>query len=121
MSDNTKLVAGSGPTEPPASSNQFEVEVRDNFHYMMPEENYRHGLYGTYAEAVKVSKQIVLHSLLNLARPGMTGAELYRMFVMFGDDPWIWPKPEGEDFSAWDYAKSLCDSFGARTGAPAAT
>ncbi len=117
MNDHAKLAAGSG-AKPTASSNQFTVRVADNFHYMDESETYTRGSYGTYAEAVKVCADIVCRSLLEAARPGMSGAELYQQYTTFGEDPFVvGAGPDDAPFSAWEYAKLLCDRI--RPPAPA--
>jgi hypothetical protein len=114
LNDNAKLVAGSGP-KPTAFSNQFTVRVADNFHYMDESETYTQGSYATYAEAVNVAAQIVCASLLEFAKSGMSGDELFRLYTSFGADPFIVGSgPEDAPFSAWEYAKRTCKSR--RTG-----
>jgi hypothetical protein len=47
----------------------------------------------------------------------MTAADLHDTYTSFGDDPFIRPAPDGEKFSAWDYAKQRCDELcAARAG-----
>jgi hypothetical protein len=41
-------------------------------------------------------------------KPGMTAAQLYESYVMFGSDPFVVPINLADDcvkFSAWNYAK----------------
>jgi hypothetical protein len=48
----------------------------------------------------------VERSLLGLLEPGNGLADLIRRYLLFGEDPWIRPTPEGtERFSARDYAR----------------
>lgn len=86
----------------------FEVRVADNFHYMDQDEVYTHGNFGSWPDAVAASRKIVDACLAEYVKPGITAQELYQYYVSFGDDPFITPVPEGESFSAWDYAKERC-------------
>jgi hypothetical protein len=89
----------------------FTVHVADNFHFMDEDETYARGEYATWAEAVAAAGQIVDDCLAHLYRPGITAADLYDMYTSFGDDPCIRPAPDGEQFSAWDYAKQRCNEL----------
>ncbi len=111
MSDIAKSVAGSGASPRPPS-NPCTVRVADNFHYQDASETYTQGSYATYAEAVKVSGDIVCRSLLELAKPGMSGTELYQQYTTFGEDPFIVGAGPGDPpFGAWTYAKQLCEAI----------
>jgi hypothetical protein len=62
---------------------------------------------GTYANcetAVARCRQIVDESLRASYRNGMTAADLFRHYRMFGDDPWIATPDACCTFSAWTYA-----------------
>ena len=118
MNDKTKLVAGSG-AKPTASSNQFIVKVADNFHYMDEDETYTKATYATYAAAVQACADIVHASLLHLAKPGMSGAELYDHYKDFGEDPYVVGAGPGyQPFSSRTYAKYLCESWPAPNPSP---
>jgi len=109
LSDESRPATERGTPKPVASSNQFIVHVADNFHpYDEDEVHTKEGSYTSYARAVLVAKQIVCESLLHLAGPGMSGAELYQAYAAGGEDPFIVGRPEGAPFSAWAYAKHLC-------------
>jgi hypothetical protein len=113
--ENAKLAAASGASPRP-SSNQFTVRVADNFHYQDESETYTKGSYATYREAVDAAAQIVCDSLLHLAKPGMGGEELYRLYTSFGEDPFILGAgPDDPPFSGWGYAKRLCGGLRARS------
>ena len=83
----------------------FVVRVADNFHYMDESEAYDHGCYPTWEEALLVARRIVDPCLADYQKPGMTADELFHMYASFGDDPYISPGPDGQRFSAWDYAR----------------
>ena len=86
----------------------FAVFIDDNFDYMATSARSKHREYETYEAAVAACKAIVDASLAEQYARGMRADELYQRYVMFGDDPWVTPAPEGERFSAWDYAKQQC-------------
>jgi len=86
----------------------FTVRVSDNFHHMDEDETYTQGEYATWAEAVAVSRRIVDRCLAEYQQPGMTAEALFSRYAAFGEDPLIVPTPEGEKFSAWDYAQERC-------------
>ena len=88
------------------STDSYEVLVDDNYHYMDENERYSAGVFQTYGEALWHAKRIVDKSLLDLYEPGKSVADLIASYVLFGEDPWIRPTPEGtERFSARDYAR----------------
>jgi hypothetical protein len=86
----------------------YTVMVDDNFHYMDPDERWEYGTYATREEALAMCRQLVDRSLLEQYKPRMAAAELYELYVFFGDDPFI-VGMEGSDekvpFSARDYAR----------------
>jgi hypothetical protein len=90
---------------------RYKVLVDDNFHYMDEEERYEHGVFATEEEAVAACKRIVDVDLESWAKPGTTEQELYEMYMMFGEDPYIVPLDGARTsagFSAWDYARQRC-------------
>jgi hypothetical protein len=117
VSDNAKLVAGSGP-KPTASSNHhpFRVYIADNFHFMDPDDPpYLHGSFPTLEAAIGFCKGRVDEDLEGLRNPSSststrphTAAELYSLYCSFGEDPWISGPGTGVLFSGWDYAKERC-------------
>ncbi len=115
MSDNAKLVAGSG-AKPTASSNQFRVYISDNFHMHDPDEHpYLQGSYPSLEAAIAVCKARVDEDLEGLRNPRdasstrpRDAAELYSLYCSFGEDPWISGPGPGVLFSGWDYAKERC-------------
>jgi hypothetical protein len=115
VSDNAKLVAGSGPKSPTASS-PFRVYISDNFHQHDPDEHpYLQGSYPTLEAAIALCKRMVDDDLEGLRNPSSStstrphsAAQLYSMYCMFGEDPWISGPGPGVLFSGWDYAKERC-------------
>jgi hypothetical protein len=111
LNDKTKLVAGSG-AKPTAPSNQFIVKVADNFPCQDESETCTKGTFATYAAAVLACADIVHESLLNLAKPGISGAELYDEYKDFGEDPYVvGAGPGNQPFNARTYAKYLCETW----------
>jgi hypothetical protein len=109
-------MVGKGP-KPTDLSNLFNVYISDNFHYMDPEDPpYHHSSYATIEAAIAFCKRRVDADLENLRNPRdatstrpADAAHLYRMYCMFGEDPWI--SGHGSDgvlFSGWSYAKERC-------------
>jgi hypothetical protein len=86
----------------------FTVFVDDNYHYMDESERYKKGEYESYEAALSVCKKIVDEYLASAFEEGMDVADLIKIYVLFGDDPFIVPSPEGERFSARDYARERC-------------
>jgi hypothetical protein len=111
LNDKAKLVAGSGP-KPTASSNQFEVLIADNFHFMDPDDPpYKHSSYPTLEAAIAFCKRRIDEDLKEFAKPGRSEAEIYRHYCMFGEDPYVVGPCEGVLFSGWSYAKLRCDEM----------
>jgi hypothetical protein len=94
----------SNPAEKP-----YTVLVDDNFHYMDESERYEYGAYATLAEAVAVCQAIVDACLQRGYEPGMSAAKLYEGYVAAGEDPFI--VGPGAKFSAWTYARELCEAL----------
>lgn len=86
----------------------FVVRVADNFHYMDEEATYTHGQFASWSEAVAAARRIVDRCLAEHHQSGMTAEILFSHYTSFGDDPYIQPVPDGENFSAWEYAKQRC-------------
>ncbi|MDR3570644.1 MAG: hypothetical protein P4L81_00365 [Candidatus Pacebacteria bacterium] len=99
---------------------RYKVKVNDNFHYMDSNYCYEQGMYETVKDAIAACREIVDQSLEEL-QPLVSAEELYRIYVSFGDDPFI-EVLDGTDasakFSAWDYAKQRSRVIIERLGAP---
>lgn len=87
---------------------ELRVRVDDNFHYMDPTERWELGIFSTWEEAIAACEQIVDDNLASMYKPGMSSDELYRMYMMFGDDPFITGDVSDRSFSAWNYAQARC-------------
>jgi hypothetical protein len=87
----------------------FNVRIRENAHYMDENEAYDHGSFATYAEAETACRKIVDEFLRGNRKPGIGAEALFRLYTTFGEDPTIDAAgPNGERFSAWDYARKRC-------------
>lgn len=89
----------------------YRVLVDDNFHYMDEAERYELGVFETWDAALAASKQIVDEFLTSSLRPDITAKELFELYVLFGEDPFIVPVSEADerrDFSGSNYAKDQC-------------
>lgn len=89
----------------------FTVFVDDNFHYQDESERYKVGEYETFEAAVVVCKEIVDEYLAVTYKKGVSAAELYENYVAFGEDPFVVPRPEGAEYSSWEYAKKRCSEM----------
>lgn len=92
---------------------KYTVYVDDNFHYMDENERYNAGCFDDYQDAVKFCKNLLDKELLKMHKPGMTAEQLYNNYTDFGEDPFIRPHNDDEEyFSAWSYAeeksKEIC-------------
>jgi hypothetical protein len=119
LNDTETLAAGSGPRRPD-SSNQFHVYISDNFHMHDPDEHpYLHSSYPTLEAAIAFCKRRIDEDLEGLRNPReatstrpQDAAELYSMYCMFGEDPWISGPGSGSIlFSGWGYAKQRCSEL----------
>jgi hypothetical protein len=81
----------------------YTVFVDDNFHYMDESERYKLGEFADCASAMAACRQIVDEFLTSCG--AKSDAELYQMYVTFGEDPWISSQDSECKFSAWDYAR----------------
>src|SRR6185312_14444144 len=68
---------------------RYKVVVDDNFHYMDVSARFEHGTFHTAEEAVSACRNIVDTALRDNYRPGMSAAELYHRYTLFGEDPFI--------------------------------
>lgn len=88
----------------------YVVFVDDNFHYMDESERYKLGEFETAEAAETACRRIVNEFLLQNHKPGCSAEELYELYTMFGEDPFIIGKPECH-FSAWNYAKQRAEEI----------
>ena len=84
----------------------YKVLIDDNFHPMDESERTDHGGFATAEEAVAECKAIIDDNLESF-KPRSTAQELFEIYAMFGDDPFIVGEPPVH-FSAWDYARERC-------------
>jgi hypothetical protein len=87
----------------------YTVMVDDNFHFMDESERWKKGSYATADEAIAACRRMVDEDLARyMARnPGMSADDLYGMYAMFGDDPFI----VGQPFSAHEYARQRAEEM----------
>lgn len=87
----------------------YFVVVDDNFHYQDKDERYTHSRHDDPAAAIDCCRLIVDEFLAGSHKPDMSAEELYRMYTMFGDDPFVVSSDAAPvAFSAWDYARERC-------------
>ncbi|HEX8266318.1 MAG TPA: hypothetical protein VF596_13010 [Pyrinomonadaceae bacterium] len=92
-------------------ANTYQVFVDDNYHYQDEDERYKLGDFETFEEAESACKEIVDEFLQRGYKPGMTAVELYKAYVIFGEDPFIRGENIPYRFSAWSYAKARCEEI----------
>lgn len=71
------------------------------------------GAFTTREEAEAEARRIVDRSLDELYRPPMGADELFRLYTLYGDDPYVVPDPEPQRFSAMEYARRRCREISA--------
>lgn len=91
---------------PPIAVLPFAVMVNDNFHFMDQDEPWRLGTFATLNQALAVCTNMVESCLADCYKTGMDAKELYSLYMLFGDDPFILGPGDLSEFSAWDYAKA---------------
>ncbi len=90
----------------------FTVVVADNFYYMDESENYELGSFSTLELAIAASQQIVDDYLTSTHCPGSKAEDLFMLYTMFGEDPYIVAQSDERiTFSAWEYAKAKCEEM----------
>jgi hypothetical protein len=65
-------------------------------------------MYKTESKARGACVELVDSALKELFNPGISADRLYRLYTLFGPDPFIVGGDPASDFSAWDYAKRRC-------------
>jgi hypothetical protein len=99
-------VTGNG-AESREAEKAFQVFIDDNYHFMDEDKRTTGPTFATYGEAVAWCQTYLERHLQELAKPGMSAADLIAGYKSFGDDPWITPEPEGTHFSAWDFVEEV--------------
>ncbi len=93
----------------------YKVLVDDNFNlgqnmeaFFSGEEPPERDVIGEFAtpeEALAACKRIVQENIEAVAKPGMTGEQIFAAYKSFGSDPFV----RGVEFSAWGFAKELAE------------
>ncbi len=84
------------------SEQKFTVFVIDHAHYMEDEGEYTRGEFTTREEAESKCKEIIDSSLSELYSSGMTAEDLYKQFLMFGEEA------RCEGFESLEYIQKEC-------------
>ena len=88
---------------------RYQLLIDDNFHFMDEGERVGPIEFDTPDAALAEARRIVDADLAGYFKPGMTAAEMYELYVAFGDDPFIVSDdPAAQSFSAWQYAERRC-------------
>lgn len=82
--------------------------VDDNFHYGDEENRYKLGEFRTCEDARDACGHLVDDFLEGVLREAMDSNELYRIYALYGEDPFIVSQDGVCSFSAWDYARERC-------------
>jgi hypothetical protein len=85
----------------------FTVYIDECNHPGDEEGRYRHGEYDTLDAAIAECRRIVDDFLEPLRKPGTSAEELFRIYSLFAEEPFI-IGPVQDTFSAHDYARSRC-------------
>lgn len=86
----------------------YTVFVADNYYYQDESERYKFSVFEDCESAVAACKKIVDEFLVHNYSIGMTAEDLYQIYTMFGEDPFISSDTAKTLFSAWSYAKERC-------------
>ena len=92
----------------PNSDSRYVVLVNENSHYMDESERYEQGRYPDCASALAVCKRMVDDFLAANGGGAKTADELFQLYTLFGEDPFIVTADPECAFSAWDYARLRC-------------
>ena len=98
---------------------KFQVIVEDNYHYMEDDDRRVVGTFDTYEKALAAARKIVTNSVKHCAEDKRDAGEIHACYVMFGEDAWILPTPEGvESFSGRTFAQSVAEGLADGAGQP---
>ncbi|HEY9710169.1 MAG TPA: hypothetical protein V6D48_18320 [Oculatellaceae cyanobacterium] len=86
----------------------YTVFVDDNYHYQDERERYKLGVFEYCESALTACKKIVDEFLVQNYSVGMTAEDLYKIYTIFGEDPFLISDTPKSLFSAWNYAKERC-------------
>ena len=105
------MYEGSGDGVATSTTMKYTVYIDDNYHYMDESERVKAGNFRSLSKAIAKAKRIVDRSLAEAYEKGMPVEELTRLYIMFGEDPFIVGGPPKSDFSARDYARTRCEEM----------
>jgi hypothetical protein len=91
-----------------AEEKPYVVRVDENSHYMDASESYTEGGFDDCASAVAACKRMVDEFLAGNSGGTTNPEELFRIYTIFGEDPYVISNDPGCTFSAWDYARERC-------------
>jgi hypothetical protein len=87
----------------------YAVRIAEHSAYMDAESPPRPGgTFPTREEAEAEARRIVDRSLDELYRPPMGAEEFFRLYTLYGDDPYVVPEHGPQRFSAMEYARRRC-------------
>ena len=89
----------------------YVVWIDENSHPAGDEGRYRHGEYDSSEAAIAECRRIVDDFLNPLQKPGTTAEELFRIYCLFAEEPFV-VGPTQVAFSARDYALERCKELG---------
>ena len=85
----------------------YTIFATENSEYM-ESESWPVGEFEGWEEAVEGARQVVERSLQELYEVGIGDEVLYLRYISFGEDAYITPTTDGQEFSAWGYARERC-------------
>jgi hypothetical protein len=92
---------------------KYSVYVDDNAHSQDEKERYKLADFDVLEEAVAACRKIVDEFFQDYEPGKHSYDKLWEQYTMFGEDPFILSEDKKLAFSAWDYAKELCQKLSA--------
>ena len=86
----------------------YKVFIDENAHHGDESERWLQGEAESYESALAACHRIIDEFLASNHRAGMTADDLFKLYSLFGEDPFIVPDDGAQRFSGWDYAKRRC-------------
>lgn len=84
----------------------YEVLVSNNSHYQDEKDDFSHGIFIRYEDALKKCKELIDAFLMTAHYEGMSEEELFGHYIAWGEEPYLRSEdPSFTQFIAWKYTK----------------